>query len=94
MVVENFMNMFTSIADTCIPHHEATIRPNDKNVMNSDIRHKMNVRDRYWKQYHQTNLEEYHDKFKEIRNEIVYAIHESKINIERKKNCGHFINQF
>ncbi len=36
--------------------------------------------------YQQTNLEEYHDKFKEIRNEFVYAIHESKINIEKKKN--------
>ncbi len=32
------------------------------------------------------NLEEYHDKFKEIRNEGVYAIRESKINIEKKKN--------
>ncbi len=47
VVVENFMNMFTSIADTCIPNYEATIRPNDTNVMNSEIRHKMNLRDRY-----------------------------------------------
>ncbi len=31
VVVENFMNMFTSITDTCIPHYEATIRSNDKN---------------------------------------------------------------
>ncbi len=84
--VQYFMNMFTSIADICIPHYEATIRPNDKNFMNSEIRHKMNVRDHYWKQYLQTNLEEYHDKFKEIRNEVVYAIRESKINIEKKKN--------
>ncbi len=34
-----------------------------------------------WKQYQQTNLEEYHDKFKEIRNEVVYAIRESKTNM-------------
>ncbi len=38
VVVDNFMNMSTSIADTCIPHYEATIHPNDKNFMNSDIR--------------------------------------------------------
>ncbi len=56
----------TSIADTCIPHYEATIRPNNKHFMNSVIRHKMNVRDRYWKQYQQTNLDEHHDKFKEM----------------------------
>ncbi len=37
-------------------------------------------------QYQQTNLDEHHDKFKEIRNEVVYAIRESKINIEKKKN--------
>ncbi len=86
VVVENFMNIFTSIADTCIPHYEATIRPNDKNVMNSDVRHKINVRDCYWKQYQQTNLDKYHDKFKEIRNEVVYAIHESKKNIEKKND--------
>ncbi len=86
VVVENFMNMFTSIADICIPHYEATILPNDKKFMNSDIRHKMNVRDRYWKQYQQTNLDEHHDKFKEMWNKVVYAIRESKNNIEKKKN--------
>ncbi len=86
VVVGNFMNMFTSIADTCIPHYEATIRPNDKNFMNSDIRHKMNVCDRYWKQYQQTNLDEHHDKFKEMQNKVVYAIRKSKNNIEKKKN--------
>ncbi len=79
------MSMFTSIDDTCITHYETTIHPNDKNVMNSDIRHKMNVRDRYWKQYQQTNLDEYHDKFKEIRNDVVYAIHESKQLLKRRK---------
>ncbi len=46
------MNMFTSIADTCIPHYEATICPNDKTFINSDIRLKINVHDRYLKQYH------------------------------------------
>ncbi len=45
----------------------------------------MNVRDRYWKQYQQTNLEEYHDQFKEIRNEVVYAIHESKKKISKRR---------
>ena len=82
VVVENFMNMFTSIADTCIPHYEATIWPNDKDFMNSDIRHKMNARDRYWKQYQQTNSDESHDRFKEMRNKVVYAIRQSKYNIE------------
>ncbi len=43
------------------------------------------MQDRYWKQYQRTNLDEYHDKFKEIRNEVVYVILESKINIEKKK---------
>ncbi len=37
-------------------------------------------------QYQQTNLDEYHDKFKEIQIEFVYAIRESKKNIEKKKN--------
>ncbi len=46
----------------------------------------MNVQDYYWKQYQQTNLEEYHDKFKEIWNKVVYGIRESKNNIEKKKN--------
>ncbi len=67
-----FTNMFTSIADTGIPHYEVTIRHN--------------VCDRYWKQYQQTNLDEYHDKLKEIRNEVVYAIRDSKRIIKKKKN--------
>ncbi len=54
--------------------------------MNSNITLKMNVQDYYWKQYQQTNLEEYHDKFKEIWNKVVYGIRESKNNIEKKKN--------
>ncbi len=85
VVVEYFMNMFTSIADICIPHYEATIHPNDNKFMNSDIRHIMNVCDHYWKQYQQTNLDEHHDKFKEMRNKVVYAIRKSKNNIEKKK---------
>ncbi len=43
----------------------------------------MNVRDHFWKQYQQSNLDEHHDKFKEIRNEVVYAICDSKINIKK-----------
>ncbi len=42
------INVFYHCHCHCIPHYEVTIRPNDKNFMNSDIRHKMNVRDRYW----------------------------------------------
>ncbi len=85
VVVEHFKNMFTSIADTCISHYVATIHPNDKTFMNSDLRYKMNVRDRYWKQCQQTNLDEYHKKFKEIQNEVVYAIRESKNISKRSK---------
>ncbi len=78
-------NIFSSIANICITWYEATIHPNDKYFMNSDIRHKRNVRDHYWKQYHQTNLDECHDKFKEMWNEVVYAIHESKRILKRRK---------
>ena len=55
---------------------------NDKDFMNSDIRHKKNACDRYWKQYQQTNSDEFHDRFKEMRRKVVYVIRQSKYNIE------------
>ncbi len=47
--VQNWMELFISIAELHIPHYEATIRPGDKEFMNSDIRTLMRKCDRLWK---------------------------------------------
>ena len=49
--VSNWMGMLLSIAESCIPHYQATIRPNDKEFMNSDIRKLMKQRDKLKKEY-------------------------------------------
>ncbi len=81
------MNMFLWITDSCIPHYEATIRHRDKDFMNSDIRHKMNVRYRLWKQYKETNTDESFHKFKEMINQVC-AIRYSKFK-NQTKNTEH-----
>ena len=43
-IVNDWLALFISIAETCIPHYEATIRPRDKEFMNSDIRKLMRHR--------------------------------------------------
>ena len=50
VIVENWMKMFTAIAEACVSHYEATIRPDDKGFMNSEIRLLMRQRDRLFYQ--------------------------------------------
>lgn len=46
-ITSEWTKLFLSIAESCIPHYEVTIRPRDKTFMNSTIRRLMRERDRF-----------------------------------------------
>ena len=86
VTVENWMKMFTTIAEACVPHYEATIRPGDKGFMNSEIRLLMRQRDRLFNQSKLSNDPDLKKKYKEKRNQVLTSIRISKINQEKKVN--------
>ena len=85
-VVDNWMTLFTLIAEACIPHYETTIRPNDKDFMNSDIRRTIRSRDRLWQQHRKSNNDDVYQKYKLLRNKVVNDIREAQIENEKKTN--------
>ncbi len=50
-IIHKWMNIFFSIATKCIPYYEFTVRPGDKDFMNSEIRSLMRVRHFLWNQH-------------------------------------------
>ena len=82
--VRNWMELFTVCAEACIPHYEATIRPGDKDFMNSNIRKNMTLRDRLRKQYKQSGNEEIGNMYRRQRN-LVVTITRQAVNEQEKK---------
>ena len=85
--LSSWADMFIKTAETSIPHYEATIRPNDKEFMNSYIRQLMTKRDRLHKQLKKNpnNNQLKHD-FKAVRRTIVTEIRRSKYECDKKKD--------
>lgn len=80
-------NLFIKTAETSIPHYQATIRPKDKEFMNSYIRQLMTKRDRMHKQLKRNpNNENLKYEYREIRKTIVTEIGRSKFGWETKRD--------
>ncbi len=82
----NWLDLFISCAEQCIPHYEATIRPRDKSFMNSHIRTLMRKRDRFRQKYKQSNDERDGQKFRHYRNLVVSEIRKEKQSSEDKRS--------
>jgi hypothetical protein len=76
--VENWMSLLEKCAEAYIPHYEATIRPRDKDFMNSSIRRLMTTRDRLHKTYKLTGDENTGTEYRRCRNEVLSSIRQSK----------------
>ena len=77
-VVNEWMSLFTSIAEECVPHYETTIRPCDKSFMNSNLRRLMRKRDRLHSIFHRTNDPNIGQQYKDIRNQVVSEVRKAK----------------
>jgi hypothetical protein len=80
-----WLNLFTTSAQSAIPHYCATIRPQDKDFMNSTIRHLMLKRDRLHGQLktrpNDINLRQ---NYKTLRNRVVTEINKAKFDNDKK----------
>ncbi len=86
VTVSNWMELFINIAESYIPHYEATIRPGDKEFMNSNIRTLMRKRDRLWKQHKNDEENTYiAEQYRQARNLVVAETRKSKEELENKK---------
>ena len=86
VIVDNWIKMFISIAETCIPHYETVIRPCDKNFMNSDLREMMRKRDRLFELSKQSNNDNLKERYRILRNKIVSECRNAKAKQEQKEN--------
>ena len=84
--VSNWMEMFVSIAEDCIPHYEATIRPGDKDFMDSNIRLLMRKRDRLRSELKSTYSEHTNTMYKHYRNLVLSESRKSKFKIEKERD--------
>ena len=82
--VINWMSLFKKCAEAHVPHYEATIRPRDKNFMDSALRRLMKKRDRLHRQYRQTGDQDIGDKYRRCRNDVLSHIRQSKRILEKK----------
>jgi len=76
--VNNWMSLFLECIEAYVPHYETTIRPQDKDFMNSSLRHLMTKRNRLYKQYKQSGDENTGSAYKKLRNEVVREIRKAK----------------
>lgn len=77
--VEEFMYIFRSIADVCVPNYDCLIRPHEKEWMNSGIRTAMRHRDRlHAKRKSSPNLQTERE-YKQARNNVTTLIRRSKL---------------
>ncbi len=72
-VTDKWMNIFFSIATKCIPYYEITVRPEDKDFMNFEIRSLMRVRDHVWNQ-HNVSGDQVFSKISSLLNEIKFTV--------------------
>ncbi len=84
-VIESWMNLFLQTAESYISHYPTTIRPYDKEFMNSTIRHLMLERDQLHQQtkssLNNNNLKEH---YRTVRNRVVTEIEKAKFEHEKK----------
>ena len=82
--VGNWMSLFTTIAEECVPHYMTTIRPRDKPFMNSNLRRLMRKRDRLYKLFKSTNDVALGQQYKDLRNQIVSETRKAKEALQHK----------
>ncbi len=83
-IVSNWITMFMSIAEECIPHYETTIRPNDKDFIDSDIRKLMRHRDHFHKLSKISTNEFFKERFRQLRNQVVAQCRTNKQDRENR----------
>ncbi len=76
--IDKWINIFFSPATKYIPYYEITVRPGDKDFMNSEIRLLMKVRGCLWNQHKVSGDQAIYKEFKIVRNQIVSKIRYSK----------------
>jgi hypothetical protein len=87
-VIQSWMNLFVATAESAVPHYATTIRPRDKDFMNSTIRHLMLERDRLHKLIKVKENDTLKSQYKAIRNRVVAEIGKSKFEKEKKLNIS------
>ncbi len=86
-IVNAWVKMFVETAETCIPHYAATIRPRDKEFMNTYIRQLISKRDKLHKKVKRNpNNEAIKVRYKEARNKVVTEIAKAKFELEKERN--------
>ncbi len=84
--VKKWMTLLLMVSEACIPHYQATIRPSDKDFMNSDLRKLMRQRDRLKDTYKETNDETVGDEFRRCRNLVVSECRKADVETKLKKD--------
>jgi hypothetical protein len=84
-VFNSWLNLFITTAEASIPHYSTTIRPRDKDFMNSTIRQLMLKRDRLHNQL-KSNLNDItlEQNYKNLRNRVVTEICKAKYENNRR----------
>ncbi len=84
--LENFMNLLLFCTESAIPHYETSIRPGDKEFMNSDICKTIRQRDRLKKAWKQSNDEIIHTEFCKCKNLVLSMCQKADENTKNKLN--------
>ncbi|VDI01051.1 Hypothetical predicted protein [Mytilus galloprovincialis] len=79
-----FLNIYSTNVNKYIPTKVVTIRPADKPFMNSTIRRKMRQRNRIHYKAKNTNNCIHWQKFRELRNEVIDLVRQSKEQYKQK----------
>lgn len=83
-IVNAWLDMFLSIAKKCIPHYECTIRPRDKDFMNSDIRKLMKERDRTHKLKKTNPNPQLQERYRVLRNQVLSDSRKAKFDKDKE----------
>ena len=78
---DNVTKLITETAKLCIPNTDVTIKPQEPNWMNSDIKRKIRQRKRQYRKAKRSNNPHVWKKFRKLRNEIVSLIRQEKQSI-------------
>ena len=78
---DNVTKLITETAKLCIPNTDVTIKPQEPNWMNSDIKLKIRQRKRQYRKAKRSNNPHVWQKFRKLRNKVVSLIGQEKQSI-------------
>ena len=84
--VKKWMALLLITAESCIPHYKATIRPADKQFINSEIRNLMRTTDRLKKAYSNTSDEAVGQEYRHCRNLILSECRKVDLDTQKKNS--------